>query len=183
MGAALSRSEIVVVLSGLDGAGKSALLRTARDGQTLPIVERSGVIYEVMTLGEDGREFAAHSKCATAESLPHTPSVRRDSRGGDRRVSLPSGSRGRERQRRQQRPRARDQSIGSAGTLVALGALLHREELPVRLHPGLCGSRTRRPAGKPSTGEAGHARGPAAWRLVALAARMPLSGLRIRIAQ
>ena len=61
------------MLSGLDGAGKSALLRTARDGQTLPIVERSSVIYEVMTLGEDGREFTAHSQvCDGREFAAHS---------------------------------------------------------------------------------------------------------------
>lgn len=54
MGVAVSSVENVIVLSGLDGAGKSALLRTARDGQTLPIVERSGVIYEIVTLGDRG---------------------------------------------------------------------------------------------------------------------------------
>ena len=50
MGAAVSSEENAVVLSGLDGAGKSALLRTARRGQALPTVERSGVVYEVLTL-------------------------------------------------------------------------------------------------------------------------------------
>ncbi len=52
MGAAVSNEESAVVLSGLDGAGKSALLRTARRGQTLPTVERNGVVYEVLTLEE-----------------------------------------------------------------------------------------------------------------------------------
>ena len=50
MGAAVSSEENAVVLSGLDGAGKSALLRTTRRGQALPTVERSGVVYEVLTL-------------------------------------------------------------------------------------------------------------------------------------
>jgi hypothetical protein len=65
MGAAVSRAETAVVLSGLDGAGKSALLRTARDGQTLPLVERSGVIYEVMALGEDGASVQVCDVTAT----------------------------------------------------------------------------------------------------------------------